>query len=46
LPNIAIVYRGNCSLKVTSVLIEKDAPAVLILPAREARLSKTKLIFY
>jgi hypothetical protein len=46
LPNIAIMYRGNSSLKVTGVLIEEDAPAVLILSAREARLSKTKLIFY
>jgi hypothetical protein len=46
LPNIAIMYRGNCSLKVTDALIEEDAPAVLILSAREAWLSKTQLIFY
>jgi hypothetical protein len=40
------MYRGNGSLEVTDVLIEEDAPAVLILPAREAWLSKAKLIFY
>jgi DNA-binding response OmpR family regulator len=45
-PNIAIMYRGNNGLSTTSVLIEKDTPPVLILSAREAQLSKTKLIFY